>query len=97
MNTVIGWLSALAVVASVDWAPVHLRQSERARSLISPCTQGCITITPLTDYRALQEFEDSRGGGKTWKIVFKGEHRLRMTPAMLPPASSFLVEVSDNY
>jgi hypothetical protein len=205
MNTVIGWLSALAVAASINWAPLHLRQSDRARSATpSPCiadssyqrlafwvgdwdvfdstgahyatqrvsavidecaitaewasgggnrglglsafdvkthqwkqvyvsnqvpfrsgvtirtsdplytgpgirfiqvpdpaaenpARSRVTIMPLTDHRAMQEFEDSRDGGKTWRIVFKAEHRLRVTPAMLPPGSSFLVEVSDNY
>jgi hypothetical protein len=36
-----------------------------------------VTIMPLSDHRALQEFEDSKDGGKTWQVVFKGEHRLR--------------------
>jgi hypothetical protein len=39
--------------------------------------QTRVTIMPLSGHRALQEFEDSRDGGKTWKVVFKGEHRLR--------------------
>jgi hypothetical protein len=39
--------------------------------------QSRVTIMPLSGHRALQEFEDSRDGGKTWKIVFKAEHRLR--------------------
>ena len=59
--------------------------------------QSRVTIMPLSGHRALQQFEDSRDGGKTWKIVFKGEHRLRASPAMAPRGSSFLVEVSDNY
>lgn len=36
-----------------------------------------VTIMPLGDNRAMQEFEDSRDGGKTWHVEFKGEHRLR--------------------
>ena len=38
-----------------------------------------VTIMPLPGHRALQEFEDSRDGGKTWQVVFKAEHRLRAT------------------
>jgi hypothetical protein len=40
-------------------------------------SQSRVTITPLSGNRAMQEFEDSPDGGKTWKVVFKGEHRLR--------------------
>ncbi|HET7612606.1 MAG TPA: hypothetical protein VFK26_01675 [Gemmatimonadaceae bacterium] len=40
-------------------------------------TQTRITIMPLSGHRAMQEFEASRDGGKTWNVVFKGEHRLR--------------------
>ncbi len=36
-----------------------------------------VTILPLSDRRALQQFEESRDGGKTWKVVFKAEHRPR--------------------
>ncbi len=39
--------------------------------------QSRVTIMPLSGHRALQEFENSRDGGKTWKVVFKAEHRLR--------------------
>jgi hypothetical protein len=39
--------------------------------------QSRVTIMPLSEHRALQEFEDSRDGGKTWQVVFKAEHRLR--------------------
>ena len=39
--------------------------------------QSRVTIMPLDGHRALQEFEDSRDGGKTWQVVFKAEHRLR--------------------
>ena len=59
--------------------------------------QTRVTIMPLTGRRALQEFEDSRDGGKTWQVVFKGEHRLRMIPAMSGRGSNFLVAISDNY
>ena len=34
-----------------------------------------VTIMPLGDNRAMQQFEDSRDGGKTWHVEFKGEHR----------------------
>jgi hypothetical protein len=50
--------------------------------------QSRVTIMPLSGHRALQQFEDSRDGGKTWKIVFKGEHRPRMMPAMSPRGSN---------
>lgn len=36
-----------------------------------------VTILPLSGHRAMQEFEESRDGGKTWKVVFKAEHRPR--------------------
>jgi hypothetical protein len=39
--------------------------------------QSRVTIMPLSGHRALQEFEDSKDGGKTWHVVFKAEHRLR--------------------
>jgi hypothetical protein len=65
-----------------------------------PLAQTRVTIMPLSDHRALQEFEDSRDGGKTWKLVFKGEHRLRtdtsqisqplMTLTTRPRRSDFL-------
>jgi hypothetical protein len=38
-----------------------------------------VTIVPLSDHRALQLFEDSSDGGKTWHTVFKAEHRLQRT------------------
>jgi hypothetical protein len=50
--------------------------------------QSRVTIMPLSGHRALQEFEDSRDGGKTWQVVFKAEHRLRMSPAMSPRGSN---------
>jgi len=59
--------------------------------------QSRVTIMPLSGHRALQQFEDSRDGGKTWKIVFKAEHRSRTTPAMSGPGSNLLVAVSGNY
>ena len=59
--------------------------------------QTRVTIIPLSGHRALQEFEDSRDGGKTWQVVFKGEHRLRMIPAMSVRGSNYLVAVSNNY
>jgi hypothetical protein len=34
-----------------------------------------VTIMPLSDHRAMQLFEDSPDGGKTWHTVFKAEHR----------------------
>ena len=38
-------------------------------------TQSRVTIMPLSGHRAMQEFEDSKDGGKTWTVVFKAEHR----------------------
>ena len=38
-----------------------------------------VTIMPLDDHRALQLFEDSSDGGKTWHTLFKAEHRLQRT------------------
>jgi len=59
--------------------------------------QSRVTIMPLSGHRALQQFEDSKDGGKTWHVVFKAEHRLRMTPAMSPRGSNLIIAVSDNY
>lgn len=36
-----------------------------------------VTIMPLGNNRAMQQFEDSKDGGNTWHVEFKGEHRLR--------------------
>lgn len=38
-----------------------------------------VTIMPLSDHRAMQLFEDSPDGGKTWHTVFKAEHRVQRT------------------
>jgi hypothetical protein len=59
--------------------------------------QTRVTIMPLSGHRALQEFEDSKDGGKTWQVVFKAEHRSRMTPAMSGRESNLLLAVNDNY
>jgi hypothetical protein len=58
--------------------------------------QTRVTIMPLSGHRVLQEFEDSRDGGKTWKIVFKGEHRSRIMPAMSPPGSNPSARFASN-
>lgn len=34
-----------------------------------------VTIMPLSGHRALQLFEDSPDSGKTWRTIFKAEHR----------------------
>jgi hypothetical protein len=36
-----------------------------------------VTIMPSGDHGALQLFEDSNDGGKTWRTVFKAQHHLR--------------------
>lgn len=36
-----------------------------------------VTIMPLGEHRAMQLFEDSKDGGKTWHVLFKAEHRQR--------------------
>jgi len=50
-------------------------------SLIEPpageLARSRVTIMPLADHRAMQLFEDSKDGGKTWQVVFKAEHRPR--------------------
>jgi pyruvate/2-oxoglutarate dehydrogenase complex dihydrolipoamide acyltransferase (E2) component len=38
-----------------------------------------VTIMPMSDHRAMQLFEDSSDGGKTWHTVFKAEHRPQKT------------------
>jgi hypothetical protein len=41
----------------------------------SQLTRSRITISPLVNHRALQLFEQSNDGGKTWRVVFRAEHR----------------------
>jgi len=57
-------------------------------SLVEPAAadsvQARVTIMPLNGQRALQEFEESRDRGRTWKVVFKGEHRLRTGASAVP-------------
>ena len=81
--------------------PSYTGPGIRFISLLDPTAgnpvQTRVTIMPLSGHRALQEFEDSRDGGKTWQVVFKGEHRLRMIPAMSGGGSNLLVAVSDNF
>jgi hypothetical protein len=38
-----------------------------------------VTIMPLSDHRAMQLFEDSSDGGRTWHTIFKAEHRPQRT------------------
>jgi hypothetical protein len=38
-----------------------------------------VTIMPMADHRAMQLFEDSSDGGKTWQTLFKAEHRATRT------------------
>jgi hypothetical protein len=59
--------------------------------------QARVTIMPLSGHRALQEFEESRDRGQTWKVVFKAEHRLRMSPAMSGRGPNPFSAVRDNY
>jgi hypothetical protein len=66
---------------------VELRKSDRSYSgpgirfilLLDSTAAGAarsrVTIMPLSDHRAMQLFEDSPDGGKTWRTVFKAEHR----------------------
>jgi hypothetical protein len=81
--------------------PSYTGPGIRFISLLDPTAgnpvQTRVTIMPLSGHRALQEFEDSRDGGKTWQVVFKGEHRLRMIPAMSGGGSNLLVAISDNF
>jgi hypothetical protein len=48
-------------------------------TVLGDLRQTRVTIMPLDDHRALQQFEDSPDGGKTWHTVFKAEHRLHAT------------------
>jgi hypothetical protein len=34
-----------------------------------------VTIMPASDHRVMELFESSRDGGKTWRLVFRAEHR----------------------
>ena len=75
--------------------PSYTGPGVRFISLLEPTAgdsvQSRVTIMPLSGHRALQEFEESRDGGKTWKVVFKGEHRLRTDAGAMrdhPGASS---------
>lgn len=54
-----------------------IRFIELSGAAASNLAQSRVTIMPLSGHRALQEFEDSKDGGKTWQVVFKAEHRLR--------------------
>jgi hypothetical protein len=66
---------------------VFLRKSDRSYtgpgvrfiSLLDPAdgnpARSRVTIMPLDDHRALQLFENSSDGGKTWQTLFKAEHR----------------------
>ncbi len=36
-----------------------------------------VTIMPMSGHRAMQLFEDSKDGGKSWYVIFKAEHRQR--------------------
>jgi hypothetical protein len=68
---------------------VSLRRSDPSYSgpgvrfipLLDPPAGGLartrVTIMPLSDHRALQRFEDSKDGGKTWHVVFDAQHRQR--------------------
>lgn len=55
----------------------------RFTPLVDPATgdraRTRVTILPLSDHRALQQFEDSPDGGTTWHVVFKAEHRAQPT------------------
>jgi hypothetical protein len=44
-------------------------------SPVGELAQTRVTILPLSGHRALQLFETSQDGGKTWHTVFKAEHR----------------------
>jgi hypothetical protein len=86
---------------TAEWAdPSYTGPGIRFISLPDPAVanppQTRVTIMPLSGHRVLQEFEDSRDGGKTWKIVFKGEHRSRIMPAMSPPGSNPSARFASN-
>ncbi|MES1259953.1 MAG: hypothetical protein ABUL71_05105 [Gemmatimonadota bacterium] len=67
---------------------VNIRKSDpsyhgpgvRFVSLVDPpatdLARSRVTIMPMTGHRAMQLFEDSSDGGKTWHVLFKAEHRL---------------------
>lgn len=61
--------------------------------------QNRVTILPLSDHRAMQQFEESRDGGKTWKVVFKAEHRPRTdasgTSSVVPGLAVHIAEPRD--
>ena len=48
-------------------------------SLVDPpaneLSRSRVTIMPLSDHRAMQLFENSSDGGKTWHVLFRAEHR----------------------
>jgi hypothetical protein len=59
--------------------PSYTGPGIRFISLLAPAAgdsvQARVTIMPLSGPRVLQQFEESRDRGQTWKVVFKGEHR----------------------
>jgi len=59
--------------------PSYRGPGVRFISIIEPAgtdlARSRITIMPLSGHRAMQLFEDSSDGGKTWRVLFKAEHR----------------------
>ncbi|MGZ3333652.1 MAG: hypothetical protein ACXU9Z_13000 [Gemmatimonadaceae bacterium] len=68
-----------------------IRFIELSDPAVANLAQSRVTIMPLSGHRALQEFEDSKDGGKTWQVVFKAEHRLRTAAS----TASFIVHGLD--
>ncbi len=83
--------------------PSYTGPGIRFVSVSDPATessmQNRVTILPLSDHRALQQFEESRDGGKTWKVVFKAEHRPRTdasgTSSVVPGLAVHVAEQRD--
>ncbi len=63
--------------------PSYSGPGVRFISLLDPpdgnLARSRVTIMPMSDHRAMQLFEDSPDGGKTWHTTFKAEHRLSRT------------------
>jgi hypothetical protein len=59
--------------------PSYNGQGVRFIPLLDPAdgnpARSRVTIMPLSNGRALQLFEDSPDGGKTWHMLFSAEHR----------------------
>jgi len=83
------YVSNLVAIPSGVWVrksdPSYTGPGIRLIPLVEPASgdlsRSRMTIMPMPYQRALQLFEDSPDGGKTWRTVFKSDNRPRVTSA----------------